>query len=157
VKWFRKAADQGDIEGELQLGFHYFSGQGVLQDFAEAKKWLQRAGDQGNPAVQFDIGEAYDNGRFGVPKDDAEAAKWYRKAADEGYPNAQLNLGLLYLDGPGEPQDYVQAYMWLNLSALRLSGSDRELAFSKRTTVMAKITPDQIAEAQRMAREWKPK
>ncbi len=51
--------------------------------------------------------------------------------------------------GHGVPQDYVQAHMWYSLAAERSSpGEDR---------VEAKMSPEQIAEAQRLAREWKPK
>ena len=56
------------------------------------------------------------------------------------------------------PQDYVQAHMWFNLAASRLPpGTNRDKAVKNRDIVAAKMTPAQIAEAQRLAREWKPK
>ncbi len=64
----------------------------------------------------------------------------------------------MYATGDGVPQDYVQAHMWYNLAASRYPpGSDRDKVVRNRDTVAEKMTPEQIAEAQRLAREWKPK
>ncbi len=94
----------------------------------------------------------------GVPRDDAEAAKWCRKAADQGHANAQNNLAVIYSHGQGVPQDYAQAHMWYNLAASRYPpGEDRDRAVKNRDIVAKKMTPAQIAEAQKLAREWKPK
>jgi TPR repeat protein len=83
---------------------------------------------------------------------------WYRKAADQGFDEAQIHLGLMYADGKGVSQDYSLAHMWLNLAASGESdGAFREMAIKNRDLVAAKMTPAQIAEAQRMAREWVPK
>ncbi len=71
---------------------------------------------------------------------------------------AQLMIGTMYLYGQGVPQDYVQAHMWFNLAASRFApGSDRDAAITGREEIAALMTPAQIAEAQRLAREWKPK
>ncbi len=87
-----------------------------------------------------------------VRQDNAEAARWYRKAADQGDSLAQYELGQMYVDGEGVPQDYVQAHMWFNLAA-----SEIKIAAKFRDDLASKMTPAQIAEAQKMAREWKPK
>ena len=98
----------------------------------------------------------YDNGR-GVPQDHAEGLKWYRKAAEQGNAKAQNNLGFMYGKGRGVPQDYVRAQMWYNLAASRLPpGTDHAKAVKNRDILAAKMTPAQIAEAQRLARAWKP-
>ena len=102
----------------------------------------------------------YDRGR-GVPEapeDHAKAATWYRKAADKGYAAAQVMLGLKYELGDGVPVDYVQAHMWFNLAASNPSSDllDQDTSICAHD-VATKMTPDQIAEAQRMASEWKPK
>jgi len=55
------------------------------------------------------------------------------------------------------PQDYVQAHMWLNLAASRVSGDDQKKYADQRDDIAKKMTAEQIAEAQRQAREWKPK
>jgi TPR repeat protein len=77
---------------------------------------------------------------------------WYRKSAEQGVPIGQLALGAMYADGKGVPQDYVLAHMWFNLAA----ASGNENAVKGRDMVAAKMTPAQIAEAQKLAREWKP-
>ena len=112
--------------------------------------------EQGNADAQYSLGLAYHEGE-GVPQDHAEAVKWYRLAADQGEAKAQANLGLMYAIGEGVPQDYVLAHKWINLAASRLTGEEREKRVKARDSVAEKMTPEQIAEAQRLAREWKPK
>ena len=94
----------------------------------------------------------YLSGR-GVPQDDAEALRWNRKASEQGDATAQFNLGLMYEKGIGVPQDYVSAHMWINLAAAQ-GGEDAQ---KSREFVAKRMTPDQIEEAQRMAREWMAK
>jgi TPR repeat protein len=63
----------------------------------------------------------------------------------------------MYEQGRGVPQDYVESHMWYNLAASNASGDNREGFTNERDHVAKKMTPEQIAEAQRRAREWKPK
>ena len=86
----------------------------------------------------------------GLPPDEIEAVKWYRLAAEQGNAYAQTKLGVMYDKGFGVPQDFAQAHMWFNLAA---AGGD-ETAAKIREFYSEKMTPDQIAEAQRLAREW---
>ena len=83
-----------------------------------------------------------------------EAASWYRKAADQGHAGAQFNLGAIYYSGQGVPQDYVEAHKWRNLAASRASTEDRKQYAESRDATAAVMTPQQIAEAQKLAREW---
>ncbi len=126
-------------------------------DYATALREFRPLANQGNADAQYNLGVMYDNG-LGVPQDHAEAAKWYRKAAEQGEANAQNLLGLMYGKGRGVPQDYVQAHMWYNLAASRLPpGADRVGAVKNRDILSAWMTPAQIAEAERLAREWMEK
>jgi TPR repeat protein len=134
----------------------YLLGRGVPQDRAEALKWFRRAADQGLAASEFMLGFAYRTGEYGVPQDHAQAIKWLRRAAQQGHNLAQSNLGFAYRDGEGVPQDYVRAHMWLNLAAAQAKPDDR-VAAEARDKLAAKMTSAQIAEAQTLAREWKPK
>jgi hypothetical protein len=100
----------------------------------------------------------------GTTQDYVQAVRWYRKAADQGDSGGQLSLGLMYEHGRGITRDYVQAYKWLNLIAAHfvppsdMAGTlQREIAVSARDQIAAKMTPAQVAEAQRLARDWKPK
>jgi uncharacterized protein len=93
----------------------------------------------------------YENG-LGVPQDFTTAVSWYRRAAEQGNTAAQLNLGVMYDNGWGVMQNHVIAHMWFSLAAAM---GDRDAA-RNRDIAAAKLTPPQIAEAQRLIREWEP-
>ncbi len=157
LREWRPLAEQGNANAQLLLGLMYDNGQGVPQDYAEALQWYRKAAEQGIAKAQFNLGIMYDNGQ-GVSQDYAEALQWYRKAAEQGHASAQLNLGFMYSKGKGVPQDYVQAHMCYNLAASRYPpGEDRDKAVKNRNIIAKKMTPAQISEAQKLAREWKPK
>ncbi len=151
VKWYRKAADQGDaIAGHL-LGLMYANGRGVAKDEAEAVRWYRKAADQGDPEAYVSIGSAYADGR-GVVKDEADAVQWYRKVADRGYARAQYHLGRMYADGLGVAQDDVEAYKWSLLAGAQGDESARNYIPS----IEGRLTSEQRAEGQRLARAFKP-
>jgi uncharacterized protein len=132
-------------------------GQGVQQDYAQAAIWYSKAAAKGNANGQFNLGLMYFNG-IGVPQDYSKAAKWLRKAADKGNANAQSDLGWIYQNGYGVPQDNVRALMWFDLAVSGASDAEISgMAAKFRDELTAKMTPAQIAEAQRLAREWVPK
>ena len=80
-------AEKGDALAQINLGFKYANGRGVLKDDAEAVRWYRLAADQGNSFAQLNLGFKYANGE-GVLKDDAEAVRWYRLAAEQGDADA---------------------------------------------------------------------
>jgi TPR repeat protein len=84
-------------------------------------------------------------------RDYATAVRLNRPLAEQGNANAQYNLGTFYDNGLGVPQDKVRAYMWFSLSAAQ----GREGAAALRDLIARRMTPAQIAEAQKLAREWK--
>ena len=86
----------------------------------------------------------------GVPKDYAPAVKWNHKAAEQAYVGGQNHRGFMYTNGLGLPKDYVRGYMWWSLAATQ----GYENASKSRDMVAKHMTPAQIAEAQKMAREW---
>ena len=92
----------------------------------------------------------------GVPQDDTEAVRWFRLAADQGLAAAQFNLGVLYQEGEGVTQDLVAAHMWFSLAAEQLDDPGRFTHAQARDAVAEEMTPEQIAEAERRVREWKP-
>ncbi len=126
-------------------------------DYATALREMRVLAEQGDAAAQYNLGVMYFEGQ-GVAQDYAEAVKWYRRAAEQGYADAQNNLGLMYGKGQGVAQDYVQAHMWFNLAASRLPpGEERHAAVQGRDVAEKRMTPALVAEAQRLARDWKPK
>ena len=116
VKWWRKAAEQGNLYGQYNLGVCYKEGQGVSQDYAEALKWYRKAAEQGHGKAQYQVGYAYATGQE-VSQDYAEAVRWYRKAAEQGHMSAQNNLANCYYNGNGVTQDYAEAMKWYRKSA----------------------------------------
>ena len=152
LRLFRPLAEQGNVDVQVELGDLYLAGEGVPRDDAQAMNWYRKAADHGNARAQIRVGDMYDNAHS-VFWDYAQAVAWYRKAAKAGNADGQYKLGLMYDFGDGVPQDYVSAHMWFNLAASRGSG----MGASDRDRVAAMMTPAQIAEAQRLAREWAPK
>jgi TPR repeat protein len=151
LKWYRKAAEQGIALAQVNVGNAYSHGEGVPQDYREALKWFYKAADQQYPEAEYIIGVCYYFGQ-GVPSDHAETVKWYRKAADQGLAHAQYNLGSDYISGDGIIKDYVLAYKWDDLAAAQGETN----AKADLPILEQRMTPEQIAEGQRLAREFKP-
>jgi TPR repeat protein len=116
---------------------------------------LKNRAAQGEAKAQTILGLMYYEGR-GVPQDYAEALKWFRLAAAQGDALAQHNLGLMYAKGYGVPQNHIEAHTWFTLAAASYTSKpNRDRAVAARDTEAARMTPAQIAEAQKLAREWK--
>ena len=152
AEWRRKAAEQGSPEAQTLLGVMYAKGEGVARNDALAVKWFREAAERDFAAAQSNLGLMHARGR-GVAQSDAEAAKWFRRAADRGFVEAQAILGAMYVKGEGLAQNYALAHMWFNLAAAKGDAG----ALANRDQLARMMTPAQIAEAQRLAQEWKPR
>ena len=84
---------------------------------------------------------------------DVDALAQFEQEARGGRVEALYNLGLAYSTGQGAGVDYVAAHKWFNLAA----ADGVNLAIEYRNLVAEKMTPARIAEAQKLAREWKPR
>ena len=126
--------------------------RGVPQDYQLALKWHKLAVEKGDAEAQFKTGVLYENG-IGLPKDIQLAAKWFRRAAEQGDTDAQFKTGVNYANGIGVPKDYALAYKWFNLAAAK----GVKKASKWRDELAKKMTPSQIQEAQKLARNFKPK
>src|SRR5436190_11301845 len=124
-------------------------------DYATAVRLFLALAEFGYPNAQFQLGFLYRDGR-GVPQDYAEALKWFRLAANQGQASSQSHLGFMYRDGEGVAPDYVQAHKWFNLASAASSEKYRYVIAEYRDDLAKKMTPTQIAEAQKLAREWTP-
>ena len=123
-------------------------------DYATAFVLFRSLAEQGYAGAQFQLGFLYRMG-WGVPQDYVEALKWLRRAAAQGNRYAQSHLGFMHRDGEGVQKDYVQAHMWFNLSAAAAKFNEGNIAAEERDKLASKMTPAQIAEAQKLAREWR--
>jgi len=176
VKWYRLAADHGGLlAAQINLADTYAVGRGVPQDFGEALKWYRIAADQGSPYAENVVGLSYEHG-VNVAQDDAEAFRWYRRAANKIYDrpgntwihSPQYNFASMYASGRGTAQDYVKALMWFTLAAafgdtkppdefgVNLLGTSKLTAVEQRDRLAALMTSAQVAEAEKLARDWRP-
>jgi uncharacterized protein len=176
VKWFRLAADQGGlISAQNNLADTYALGLGVPQNLAEAFKWYRIAADQGSSYAENVMGVACEHGLY-LARDDTEAFRWYRRAANKIYERPddtwihgpQYNIAAMYASGRGTAQDYVRALMWFTLAiafgdtkppspfGVQLVDTPKPTAVEQRGRLVAQMTGAQIAEAEKLAREWKP-
>jgi TPR repeat protein len=145
--WFRKAAEQGYALAQSNLGPLYRDDRGVAQDDTEAVTWFRKAADQGDsPTPSFYSGTNTQTAKV-VPQNFGEAAIWFGRAAAQAHSVAMLPLGAMYAEGRGLPQDYVRAHMWFSLAAAPVRTIEM---------VEQRMIPAQIAEAQKLARAWKP-
>lgn len=151
-KWYLKADEQQNAYAQFRLGEMYRYNH-VLQNFKEAIKWYRKAAEQQHSNAQLALGSLYEYG-YGVPQDYEEARKWYLKAAEQQNSDAQYILSTMYAFGlVGFPKDYIKAHMWSNISATH---GDKNAA-DFRNMLAEKMSWEQIVEAQRLVREWKPK
>ncbi|MCX5860768.1 MAG: tetratricopeptide repeat protein [Deltaproteobacteria bacterium] len=97
LKWFQKAAEQGEKDAQYELGKWYYSGEWVTRDYAEALKWFQKAAEQGNVES---LRQTNLLSSFLTTKEKAE----------QGEKDAQYELGLMYYKGEGISKDLREAF-----------------------------------------------
>ena len=146
----RTLAAQGIAIDEYLLAKH-------LDDETEKMKWYRAAAEKGLPEAQKELGMCYSYGYCDEPRDEAAGARWFRFAAEQGSYSAQHSLGECYESGRGVPKDSVSAHMWYNLAHANYVGLVTSYGEMMRDFVEEDMLPEQIAEAERLAREWKPK
>jgi TPR repeat protein len=117
-------------------------------DFTDAVKQFREGAEQGDVHAQTALGNLYGSGN-GVRQNYSEATRWYRLAAVAGYAAAQNTLGFQYAAGHGVPRNFIRAYMWFDIAFT----SGEPLCSRNRDSVARQMTPQQIAEAQKWARE----
>ena len=135
----------------LSVGADFQNGLTAFQsgDYASAfREWVPLA-KQGNASAQGNLGVLYEKG-LGVPRDSKTAMKWYSLAAKQGLSSAQYNLFVLFFYGRGVAKDYVRALAWANIAA----SSGNKDAIKAREVAKKRMTPPQIAKAQKLARNF---
>ena len=146
-KWIL-LAENGNAEAQYFLGLIYYKGKGVSQDYKVALKWYTLAAEQSNAVAQYNLGIMYSFG-LGVVPNYKKALKWYNLSSEQGNTFAQYNLGRLYYLGNGVRENMVYAHMWVNLA----SSNEFEMAKQLMELITELMTPSQIEEAERLARE----
>ena len=160
-----RLADQGDAFAQYDLGVMYANGQGVPQDYAQAVAWYRKAADQGNAAAQTNLGVMYAR----RPRRAAGLRAGRRLVPQGRRPGERRRAGQPRRDVRQRPRRAAglcpRSYV-AQLGGVALDDATRQMrskcamtaprAVKARDDVAAKMTPAQIAEAQRLAREWKP-
>lgn len=146
--WLGKASERGHALSQYALGRLYLQ---TYEDTNQAFRFYRMAAEQGLPEAQEALAWMYVDGN-GVPQDYQRAFALARSAANQGYGQAQMMLGGMYTDGVGVDRDLVKAHMWYNLA----SAQGVEGVANLRDGLAGHMTTSQVAEAQRLAREWEP-
>jgi TPR repeat protein len=113
---WKAAADQGQVEAQVNLGVLYEKGLGVQRDMQQALNLYQSAAGKGNAEAQFLIGQMYEKG-WGVNQDYTAAFRLFQQSASAEDQEAELSLADLYEEGYGVPKDHTQAVRWYRAAA----------------------------------------
>ena len=100
----QKAAEEGNVIAQYNLGLRYYLGDDVPQDYGKAVEWWQKAAQQDYADAQFNLGLMYQHG-MGVPQI-RKSGEMVSKSCRARLCEAQFLLGLMYQHGMGVPQDY---------------------------------------------------
>jgi uncharacterized protein len=115
-KYAKQSSDAGDPRGQFGVGFAYYAGIVVKQDFKVAADYFQKSADQGSSIANTYLGVMYQHG-LGVKKDYQLAVVHLQKAADTGYPNALAHLGEMYYAGQGVEKNPEKALQLVTQAA----------------------------------------
>jgi len=155
AKWYRRAAEKGQVEAQFVLGFLYLNGageeaKGIASDKSEAVRWLKLAAERDHLDAKYYLGNVYLEGR-GVAADATEGLRWSLKAAERGYAGAQYNVGLVQSRSPNILVR-LEAYAWFLLAAQQnYPGAQENLAI-----LAGDFHPAEIARAKAAADAWRP-
>lgn len=165
VEYISSAARSGNPPALKLMGFLYYHGEGVEKDLSKAAsfyhaaaiagessatKRLRDLAETGQPMAMTLFGLLLKDGSGGVPTNAEGAAKMVKAGADGNVALAQYEISQAFGVGQGFEQDYLLAHMYANLAAAQ----GYEGAEKRRDTWAQLMTPEQIAEAQKMARDW---
>ena len=146
VRWYHKAAKNGDPEAQFLLAIKYETGTDVLRNKAKALTWFKRAAEQGHVEAQFKLALFYSEAGSEF-RDLPKAVRWTEASARNGYGPAQYNLGVAHLNGAGFTADPIQALAWFDLASR--GGVEGASAFRRR--LLTKLTQEQVETALKLA------
>lgn len=146
---------RGNASAQYALGVIYEE----RKDYIKALDWYTKSAERGNPDAQSSLGKLYFIGvacnyfvGTSCPNDGAKAFELFMKSAEQGNFEAKHNLGFMLSRGIGVRKNNVEAYKWYSLAI----NEGAQISIPFLDSLAKEMTPEQIAEAQRLAREWKP-
>ena len=140
VECYQQAAEAGSQEGQFNLGYALYNGEGVDKDYATAAMWFKRAARKGFAKAQYNLAYCYMYGR-GVPIDYDKALKNLTDAANNGNKNAQLTLAECYEKGVLVMQDKKMSQLWKDKAAGKHSAAIPMQEVAEVVTPAPKATP----------------
>jgi hypothetical protein len=150
VRWYRKAAERGDMEAQVKLAAALMAGKGVSRDYVEARKWCESATKQQSAAAEACLGYLYRSG-LGVDKNSKEATKYFTLAAGRNSTLAMTSLGEIYESGEAGKIDHVEAFLWYLKAAI----VGDKAARGEAVKIKAAMTHDEWDKSQKRMREWR--
>lgn len=155
AKWMRRAADQGHVAATGTLGVMHLQGSDVPKDIDKGLRLMRRAASKGCVCTQAGLGFNFMMGYFGVSQDLAEAEKWLRMAAEAEYYGPQRWLAEMHSGRFGSEADLVKSLRWAIIAKeFDPDASGLNLIGELRDKILPKMSPEEIAEAERRAQAW---
>ena len=155
IREFTPLAERNRAAAQFYLGVMYANGYGVPQDDAEAVKWYRLGARGDDPRAQYGLGVMFAEGKGGLKRDYARAVDWYHLAAAQGLARAMNDMAVMYEYGLGTPRDLGKAYAWYDLAAASFGpGPEGDRSVSNRQSIVQRLTPQQLARAQDLAKHW---
>jgi uncharacterized protein len=151
----KASAEKGNPVAQNNVGAKFATGDGVAQDYRQAATWYEKAASAGYAVAQHNLGGLYEHG-LGVDKDPAAAAVWYALAAEQGDGWAEVSLAHLHAKGLLVQNDLATAYRWLVVASASDDKEVKAAAAELTREVASKLSPAARAEAETMARAWRP-
>jgi len=146
LKWYKAAAEQGNLKARLCTGVIYVKGWGTKKDYRQAAQWFVAAGDR-DPDAQNNLGYLYLKG-LGVPKDLSKAFQLFQRAANGGNADAKEAIGQMYYSGTTVEKDFSEARKWFQ------SAAQQKCAAAQYKLGVMSVNGDGAAVDEAAARKW---
>ncbi len=141
----KKAAELGDARAQFYLGWLYWQGYGIEEDYENALYWYIKAAEQGHMEAQRSLGVMYSSERAKI-QDHQKAIFWYTKAAEQGDNKAQYNLGFIYYTEHIVPKNDDKAFYWFKKSAEQGNHSARNVIAAEKGDASAQYKLGRVFE-----------
>ena len=146
-----EAAEAGDMNGQFNCGSLLKEGKGIAKDEKKAVEWFGKAADSGHVGAKNLYAEALVQGVH-VEQNPVKAVQYYQQTAASGNATGLFSLALAFENGLGLEKDVEKAHAYFNLA----SALNHPLAAQARARVEQSMTSEQVTNAQRFAKAWRP-
>lgn len=145
LKWFKKAAEKGDLKAQLYTAAAYHFGVGVKRNEDKARRYDIMASKQGDSLAQASLAEHFLESRHASNK--RLGMIWVKRAVEQKEPEGEYLLAEVYLEGKLAPKDLAEAK--------RLYDSALAAGYTPAMQGLAKLAKANADEA--LAKTWNDK